>query len=75
MSGINNPNDNGPGPVYRTPCGDGSITGIRGGVTHNHDYNDVGIGHVKDQRSNEIIGNYNNFNDKIDSLLPPWMKK
>ena len=63
------------GDIFRKPLKDGTfIEGVRGGVTHNHEYG-FGIGRVKDQRTGEPLGTYNNFNREVDRLLPDFMKK
>jgi len=59
---------------FKNPAkGGGSISGVKGGNTHFHDYNNLGIGHIKIQSTGKKIP-VNNFNDTIDSLLPPSMK-
>jgi len=59
---------------FKKPSSDGTpITGVRGGITHNHEYG-IGIGHIRDQRTGQLISTYNNFNREIDSMLPTWMK-
>ena len=47
----------------------GVVHGIRGGDLHVHDYDDLEIGHIKDQTTGKVVGRFNNFNSKIDELL------
>ncbi|MCX6745116.1 MAG: hypothetical protein NTX82_06350 [Candidatus Parcubacteria bacterium] len=63
-----------PEPVLWTKkLKDGStLRGIVGGETHVHDYNDLGIGHVKIQSSGQKYP-INNFNETVESKLPDWM--
>jgi len=62
-------------PFFKTPLAEGgSISGVRGGETKLHDYNDLGIGHIKTQ-AGEKLATVNNFNSTVDSMLPDWMKK
>lgn len=50
------------------------VSGARGGATHEHDYDDLGIGHIQIQSTGKNYP-YSRFNDRIDEMLPPWMKE
>jgi len=61
--------------IFNEPLKDGgSVSGVRGGTTKFHDYNNLGVGHIKDQKTGERLANVNNFTETVDSMLPPAMR-
>lgn len=55
-----------------------SIAGVRGGVTHNHYYNeglDQGCITIQSGTDKGTHIPFDNLNRQIDEILPPWMKK
>jgi hypothetical protein len=55
------------------------LFGVKGGATHNHDYDNLGIGHIrlqsKSSKKKEPRYSYNNFNETVEALMPDWMTK
>jgi len=61
--------------LWSKKLSDGStLRGIKGGVTHTHDYNDLGIGHIRLQSEKKGYP-YNNFNETVGAMMPDWMLK
>jgi len=59
-------------PLWQRYLADGSLLeGIKGGETHVHDYNELGIGHVRLQGGNRYP--FNNFNETVEAKMPDWM--
>jgi len=60
--------------MWQRALKDGSVLeGVRGGLLHKHEFA-PGVGHIKIQATGEKVL-FNRFNDAVDELLPPQLRR
>jgi hypothetical protein len=62
--------------LWRKTLSDGStLEGVRGGLLHKHEFS-PGLGHIRIQETGEKVSfNTYSFNDAVDRLLPPNLRR